>query len=299
MARKPALSIDTLQDLGAETLARLVLEEAERNAGFRRQVKAALAGKDGPEAIAKLIDRRLSGLARTKSFVDWDKARAFVDDLRSLTDTITSELGSAAPALAIDRLLRFVATHEQVFERVDDSSGRVQDIYYCAIHDIGVLAPDLPPDEADQVPDKIMAALGETTHGYLTDVTNAVAPHLPQDTLARWDADLNGAIAVRRAEEAEQQSDGWFYSMTGQWAEMRQTIALARGDLDLLVALEAAKKPQMQDTQAIAKALLEAGRAAEALDWVRKPGRRSYVEDDDLSPGRVALEARIIEATDD
>ena len=89
MARKPALSIDKLKDLGAGTLARLVLVEAERNAGFRRQVKTALAGKDGPEAIAKLIDRRLSGLVRAKSFVDWEKARAFADDLRSLTDTIT------------------------------------------------------------------------------------------------------------------------------------------------------------------------------------------------------------------
>ena len=299
MARKPALSIDKLKDLGAGTLARLVLVEAERNAGFRRQVKTALAGKDGPEAIAKLIDRRLSGLVRAKSFVDWEKARAFADDLRSLTDTITSELGSASPALAIDRLLRFVATHGQVFERVDDSSGRVQDVYYGSIHDIGVLAQNLPTEEADSLPDKIMAALGETTHGYLTDVTNAVAPHLPQDTLARWDAELTGAIAERRAEEAAQQSDGWLYSMTTQWAEMRQTIALARGDLDLLIALEAAKKPHMQDTLGIAEALHGAGRAAEALEWVRKPGRRSFGEDDDLSPLRIALEARILETTGD
>lgn len=256
-------------------------------------------GRGGPEAIAKLIDRRLSGLARAKSFIDWDKARGFADDLRSLTDTITSELGSASAALAIDRLLRFVATHEQVFERVDDSSGRVQDVYYGSIHDIGVLAQNLPTEEADSLPDKIMAALGETAHGYLTDVTNAVAPHLPQDTLARWDADLNGAIAERRAQEATQQSDGWFYSMTGQWAEMRQTIALARGDLDLLIALEAAKKPHMQDTLGIAEALHGAGRAAEALNWVRKPGRRSFGEDDALSPRRVALEARILEAMGD
>jgi len=299
MARKPTLSIDKLKDLGADTLARLVLEEAERNAGFRRQVKAALAGKSGPDAIAKLIDRRLSGLARAKRFVDWDKARGFADDLRSLTDTITSELGPVSPALAVDRLLRFVATHERVFERVDDSSGRVQDIYYSAIDDIGVLAPDLPADEADQLPDKVMAELGETTHGYLTDVNNAVAPHLPQDTLARWDAELSAAIAERQAEDAAEQSDGWFNSMTGQWVEMRQTIALARGDLDLLVALEAAKKPHMQDTLGIAEALLGAGRAAEALDWVRKPGQRSFGEDDDLSPRRVALEALILEDTGD
>jgi len=60
MARKPSLTADKLKDLGEEKLAQLVLDEAERNTGFRRQVKAALAGKSGPEAIAKLIDRRLS-----------------------------------------------------------------------------------------------------------------------------------------------------------------------------------------------------------------------------------------------
>lgn len=78
---------------------------------------------------------------------------------------------------------------------------------------------------------------------------------------------------------------------------MRQTIALVRGDLDLLIALEAAKKPHMQHTLGIAEALHGTGRAAEALEWVRKPGRRSFGEDDDLSPLRIALEARILEDT--
>ncbi|MDD7973398.1 DUF6880 family protein [Roseinatronobacter alkalisoli] len=300
MARNPALSADKLKDLGTDKLAQLVFEEAERNAGFRRQVKAALAGKSGPESIAKLIDRRLSGLARAKSFIEWDKARAFADDLRSLSDTITSELGPAAPALAIDRLLRFIATHEQVFDRVDDSSGRVQDVYCQAITAAGDLAQNLNAPDADLLPDKIMTALGESTHGYLVDVTDAVAPHLPQNSLDRWDGDLKSAIVERQTEEAAREADGWFYSMTSQWAKMRQVLALARGDLDLLIALEVQKKPHMQDTLGIAAQLLEVGRSAEALEWVRKPGRRPFGESDgELSPERVSLEARILDAMGD
>ncbi|MBY6118661.1 hypothetical protein KUV64_05925 [Mameliella alba] len=265
-----------------------MLDEAERNAGFRRQVKAALAGKSGPVAIAKLVDRRLSGLARARSFIEWDKARAFADDLRSLTDTLASELGAAAPALAVDRLLRFIATHEQVFERVDESSGRVQDIYCQAVAATGDLARRLTPAEADHLPEKIMTALGENTHGHLADVTTAVAPHLPQDSLARWDADLKEVIAERQAEEALRVPDCWFYSMTSQWVEMRQTIARARGDLDLLVALEAGKRPHMQDTLGIAAQLLEAGRSAEALDWVRKPGGARLLRTRGICPRRGA-----------
>ena len=64
MARKSALSVENLSALGAEKLAELVLDEAQANAGFKRRVNAALAGQSGPDAIAKLIDRRLSGLER-------------------------------------------------------------------------------------------------------------------------------------------------------------------------------------------------------------------------------------------
>jgi hypothetical protein len=300
MARKPALSIEKLNDLGAEKLAQMVLAEAEQNAGFRRQVKAALAGKSGPEAIAKLIDRRISGLERAKSFIEWDKARAFRGDLRSLIDTIGAELGPVAPALALDRLLRFVATHERVFERVDDSSGYVQDVYYQAIHMAGELSQVLSGSEADLLPERIMASLGESTHGYLADLTAAVAPHLPQDTLNHWDGDLKKAIADRQAKDKTRKSDDWFYSMTSQWAGMRQTIATARGDIDLLIELEERKQSHMQDPLGIATQLLEAGRATEALDWVRRPDRRALGgSGGDLSPARVSLEARVLEALDD
>ncbi len=299
MPRKPALSIEKLTELPAENLAQLVVDEAERNAGFRRQVKAALAAKSGPEGIAKLIDRRLSGLERARSFIEWDKARAFRDDLQSLTGTIEAELAPVAPDMAMDRFLRFIATHERVFERVDDSSGHVQDVYYLAIISVGKLTAQLNDTEAALLPDKIMARLGETTHGYLAELTKAVTPHLPQPALAQWDADLIDAIELRKAEEAKLSTDGWHYSMASQWSEMRQMIAEARRDIDLLIALESAKKPHMQDAWGMAERLLEAGRADEALDWVRKPGSRVKGQEDAQSPAKIQLEARILEALDD
>ena len=93
------------------------------------------------------------------------------------------------PAMAMDRLLRFVATHEAVFERTDDSSGHVQDIYHCAIVTAGETAQRPPADEAVLPPGRIMDALGESAHGYLVQVTEAVAPHLPGEALAMWDAE--------------------------------------------------------------------------------------------------------------
>ena len=133
MARKSALNIDALAALGAEKLARLVLDEAEQNAAFRKVVSAALASSKGPDAIAKIVDRRLSALERARSFIEWDKARAFEKDLSATVKVAAEELGQASPEMAIERLLTFIATHEKVFDRVDDSHGRVQDVYYTAI----------------------------------------------------------------------------------------------------------------------------------------------------------------------
>ena len=50
MARLPALNEDALLKLGSEKLARLVIDEANRNAAFRKLVAAALAGIRGPAA---------------------------------------------------------------------------------------------------------------------------------------------------------------------------------------------------------------------------------------------------------
>ncbi|TWB22819.1 hypothetical protein FBZ89_103450 [Nitrospirillum amazonense] len=64
MARKPALSVESLVALGPEKLAQIILDEAADSAPFRKRVNAALAALKGPDAVAKLVDRRLAALER-------------------------------------------------------------------------------------------------------------------------------------------------------------------------------------------------------------------------------------------
>ncbi|GGE05476.1 hypothetical protein SAMN05421774_101892 [Gemmobacter megaterium] len=308
MARKPALSTESLTALGAEKLAELVLDEAQANAGFKRRVNAALAGKTGPEAIAKLIDRRLSGLERARAFIDWDKARAFQGDLQGLCDSIVKELCPADADLGASRLIRFIATHDQVFQRVDDSSGKLQDIYWEAIEATGPVSARL---SATDLPQFIMVALGETEHGYLKPVAERVVPHLPSEVLAAWDVDLSERIAERDSDEAGQRArERWFHSMTRQWREIRQMIAAASGDLDRLILIETEKPERDRDTLDIARRLLDAERPAEALDWVRRGGPQTHlrpfgIEGEDEDPPdrsplvrQSELEARILRALD-
>jgi hypothetical protein len=81
---------------------------------------AALAATEGPAAVAAIIDKRLAGLERAKSFVDWDQCRGarfgplgqVGDDLRRrspATVPFAGQIRSAVPPapepLAHDRRL--------------------------------------------------------------------------------------------------------------------------------------------------------------------------------------------------
>jgi hypothetical protein len=77
MTRGTSLSLENLMALGAERLARIVLDEAEGNPSVRKRLKAALAGTKGPDAVATLVDRRLAALERARAMVAWEKERAF------------------------------------------------------------------------------------------------------------------------------------------------------------------------------------------------------------------------------
>ena len=91
--------------------------------------------------------------------------------------------------------------------------------------------------------------------------------------------------------------EGLPFTVTSQLSEMRQVLARARGDLDLLNALEEAKPPHARDVLGMAARMLDAGRAADALDCARRPeGRPGPTARDPLVPARVTRVARILGA---
>jgi hypothetical protein len=296
MARKPTLSTDGLMALGAEKLAALLVEEANGNAALRKRLNAAMAGADGPEAVAKLIDRRLAALERARAMVGWEKEKGFAQDLEAVVASILKELGPLSPWAALRRLLRFVDTHGTVFERIDDSNGRIQDVYWRACDAVPELVARLSMDERDLLPDLLHTSLGKDAHGLAPHVAMATVPLLPASALERLDTVLAG--------------EGIDDTGLRDFIEVRQAIADVRGDLDGYLALEALRQPWRQNPLAAAERLLAAGRFGEALDWVRRErkGAVVFAKASDVADGwidrardldRVRLEARILDAMKD
>ncbi len=303
------LTKETLVALGADKLAKLIVDEAQHSAPFKRTVSAALAGAKGPDSVAVIIDRRLAGLERARGFIDWDKRRAFAADLKATVATIVAELGNVAPNAAAERILRFLGSAESVFERVDDSSGSIAEIYRDAAAVLPAIAGRMTVDDKLQLLARLIALLLADEYGLIEEAIYSFIPTLSADELTSFDCALKDALAKSSSSKASR--DWKQRARRDSIIKARQAIADIQGDVDAFMRLEAQRPEQARDDLAVAERLLRAGRGVEALKWVRKasrPGSR-VMDRQDLADGsggcdvqdrhRIDLEIRILAAVGD
>ena len=307
-ARRTTPSPETLAALGPDRLIALILDETGRNPTFKKLVSAALTALQGPEAVAAIIDRRLTALEGARSYIDWQRRRAFTADLDTIVTVILTELRPLDPGAALERLRRFLAGADTVLNRVDDGNGTVQAVFERAADAFVEIAGALPPPDAGRVAGHLVGAFVADPLGPLRAVLADMIPTLAEGALADIDARLAEADAAlpsggdpRRAPTHHREA------ARIQIVRLRQAIADRRGDTDGFIALESALVPGRENRVAIAERLLRAGRPDAALDWIRRetaPGSR-IVTRADLIAGfdprgpereRQALEIAILDA---
>ncbi len=108
VASKKTLNKQNLEALGAERLAELLIELSAGNAGVKRLIRLELAGAQGPNEVAKEIRKRLTTIARSRSFVDWQNRKGLVDDLGAQRRAIVDQVAEADPAERVELMGRFM-----------------------------------------------------------------------------------------------------------------------------------------------------------------------------------------------
>jgi hypothetical protein len=307
-SRRATPSPESLTELGLERLIGLVLSETARNPTFKKLVTAAVASLQGPDAIAALIDRRLTALERAQGYIDWQKQRAFAADLDAMLTTVVTELAALDPRAALDRLIRFLGGAGDVLARADDSSGRIHGVFERAADAAAALIVDLPAEEAAGLATGLVARLGADGYGFVETLMHDLIPRLPEAALAPLDA----ALADATPPTSEGRTGGqkaWAEQLArGRLVRMRQALADRVGDVDAFIAFEQSVSPEQPDRVRIAERLLAAGRAPEALTWIRRPQKRGPVvvtrealltghfDHDAPERARQAVEIRILES---
>ncbi|MEL6060021.1 MULTISPECIES: DUF6880 family protein [unclassified Methylobacterium] len=283
-ARRTTPSPETLAALGADRLIGLILGETARNPGFKKLVTAALAALQGPEAVAAIVDRRLTALEGAQSYIDWQKRRAFAADLTALVTVILDELRPLDPIAALDRLRRFLEGADLVLNRVDDSNGAIQGIFDRASAGFIAMIGGLQPEAATRVALDLVGPFTDDPFGPLGALLTEIVPALPMDALAEIDTRL-GAAAGSSGIGRKRRSAAFRLDNKNQILRLRQAIADRRGDPDAFIALESQIAPGAENRTEIARRLLGAGRAPEALDWIRRkqdPDKRRMATREDL-----------------
>jgi hypothetical protein len=194
-----------------------------------------------------------------------------------------------------------------VLQRIDDSSGRLQEVYGNAAASLPGLIERLPAAERGSIPDRLLPLAFADDFGFLSGAIPEILSRLPEDAVAHLDERL--AEAARPPDAARGDEKDWRKrARADRLIRLRQTIADRRGDVDAFVDLEKSRANGRCDTMAIAERLTGAGRHREALEWVRQQEAAAvrYLSYDDLADGasprdiveiaRTRLEIRILEA---
>ena len=164
MAKKTTLSVKYLEALGPERLARLLMDISKGKPALKRQLRMALAASKGGKTLIASVRKRLEELGRSKSFIDWNKAKAFTAEIEELRRIIFEDVGRDDPADAIDLLWDFLGIAATCYERCDDSNGYLGDVFHEASGNMSFLAETAQLD-AQLLSQRLFSAYQDNGYG--------------------------------------------------------------------------------------------------------------------------------------
>lgn len=260
MARKTTLSAKSLEALGPERLAQLLMEISQGQPVFKRKLRMALAASQGGETLIRSVRKRLRELGRGESYIDWHKAKAFRAEIDGLRRVIFDDVGRTHPAEGVDLLWGFLGIASTCYNRCDDSHGYLSDTFAQAREDMGILARQTKLD-AQILSQRIFKSYQDNGYGQYDRLISILAPSLEDDGLDV----LRGLFMAWQAELKPATNDRWdSKNFSAQIA--LQEIADAQGDVKAYseqYSLEQQRRPKI--AAEIAMRYLSANNPQEAL----------------------------------
>ena len=307
MVSKKSVIVENLETLGPKRLATLLMEFAERDAGLKRRLRLELTAAKEPESLAGEVRKRLGQISRARSFADWHQVRELREELDSQRQTIADQVAKIDGADALDLMWRFMELSGSVYERCDDSSGLIGDVFRAACWNLGPLAQMAKSDPV-ALADRVFTALNDNGFGQYDCLVEALAPVLGKAGLDHLKARFIelSQRPIERPPEGTRKAISWGTGGTVYEDEIRarsrdttvrvalREIADVQGDVDAFITQydeQARRVPRI--AAEIAQRLVAVGRKEEALQAIEAAQhRRSEWPDFDWEDARiVALDA--------
>ena len=266
MAARSKLTVESLAKLGARRLAEILIDEAGRSRQLKQTVQMALAAKSGAREVGHHVRKRLAQLARSEAFIESEKARELATELERLRAVIVEEIGADDPNLGAELLGQLLDLRSSIFERLDDSSGRIGGLFRSACDDLGPLLKRCKTKPADLAP-MVLNRIEDNGYGIYDGIVVALS-----DALGREGRNaLRKLLDERRAahlvsEKRAAIRPGHFDYTLSAFLQGLRDIADCENDVDAFIdTYEGFDLSNPAYATEIAQRLLRAGRPEEAL----------------------------------
>lgn len=255
MASKTTLTAKNLEQLGTARLAELLMEMCQGDAAAKRFLRLALAEAASPHELIPLVRKRMRELARSRTWIEGEGKKALRHELESLRCTISEKIAERTPKDALELLWQFLALAPSVYERCDDSSGYIGDIFSEARCDMYSVAQAATPDPLT-LADQIYASLSDNGYGQYDGLIGVFAEALGT-------AGLKHLKSLFEARQDDRSLSDW-ERRTSRYA--LHDVADAMGDVDGYAAQYDSETRTVPAIAArIAARFLRAGRPEDAM----------------------------------
>ncbi|MGD6489064.1 hypothetical protein VWT74_22625, partial [Xanthomonas citri pv. citri] len=99
----------------------------------------ALTAAHAKDKLGKEIEKRLRTIQRSHGFLPWDRIKPLATELDALRQSILDDVATTDVGQAISAMRILVELAPSVYERSDDSSGYLSDVFREAAFDLGTL----------------------------------------------------------------------------------------------------------------------------------------------------------------
>lgn len=242
-----------LVELGPELLAEKLINFSKKSRVIAKELEL-LALKNDPQKLFNKIKQQINAIKRSKRFIQWNETHILTDELYQITDTITQELLSFFPPLAIELIEILFNMDRLLFERADDSNGELGGFYYSLSGLWGKACSALENKNTINLAQKVFDLLLHDNYGARNHIIKNSSSALGEDGL-------------KQLETLIKNNENHFnmYSLSSLY----QIIADASGDVDKYIA--AIKKHSVLNENTvcdIAEKLIAKWRSVEAIDWL-------------------------------
>ncbi|MCP4051061.1 MAG: hypothetical protein GY730_10190 [bacterium] len=256
-----SVSRKSLKKIHHDILIDFVLDQAEKSEDLYENL-LLLVNSDAPDTVYKQLNTKINSIKRSQAFVNYGYSFRFADELQSVLDAINQQLLKSAPDLAEKLILKIIKIHPAVFERADDSSGSIGDVFRYAIEawkEACIKCYDGKDKTA--LIEKIANLYLDDDYGITDDVIKPFGDFLSEDELEQ----LKKLITENKKGLSEH-----------MFKHALLQISDAKGSVDDYIGiLETSEKINASEVLNIVDRLIQKDRLQEALGWLEK-GQANY-----------------------